>query len=199
MRAKLPSDSARKTISDPELGECTVFGGSRYGFVVFSLMGCVLFASFAWSAEQAASGAAGSSAMSPSQLAVALVLSAVSFLAAAWFWRTHLAVGERGFRLVEPFRRVQLLWSQVGACDLVDENTKKEKLVVGLWSGQSGNAGSVKIGSISASNHAIWELMNARWKAAWASVPDWSGAKPDTEKDEAQELQSVEPLDWQEK
>jgi hypothetical protein len=199
VRAKLPSDSARKTISDPELGECTVFGGSRYGFVVFSLMGCAGFVPSAWSAEQAASGAAGSSAMSTSQLAAGLALSAVSFLVAAWFWRTHLAVGERGFRLVEPFKRVQLLWSQVGSCDLIDENTKREKLVVGLWCGQGGNAGSVKIGSISASNHAIWELMTARWKAAWAAVPDWSGAKPDTEKDAAHELQSVQPLDWQEK
>jgi hypothetical protein len=91
-----------------------------------------------------------------------------------------------------------MLWSQVGSCDLAEENTKMEQLLIGVWSKRGDPSEPVKIGcrGFSASGPAIWELMNAHWKAYWATVPPESGAKPDTGKNEAQELQSIGPLDW---
>jgi len=91
----------------------------------------------------------------------------------------------------------------VGFCELKQENTREEYLLVGLWSEQGGHGDEIKIDSggatFSASGHAICELVNARWNAFWASVPDWSGPRPDSWQDKAPELHAVGPLDWQEK
>jgi hypothetical protein len=186
--------SGRTSISDPDLGECIVFGGSRLVVVMFLVLGCGLLVA----SVVGTSGAAG-----PSGPALVAAGGAVCLICAAWFWRTHLAIGTRGFRFVRPFRRVQLLWSQVAACDLIDENTKQAQLVVRLWDGRDRDAGCIKIESggitFSASGHAIRALMAERLKAFWAAVPDQSGPKPATGQDEAQELHSVGPLDWQDK
>lgn len=159
--------SGRGTISDPDLGECTVIGGSRFAVALFSVLGCALLGAVGWSVAQAASGTADQSGWGSSQLALMLVLGAVSITCAVWYWRTDLTVGERGFRLVRPFQRVQLMWGQVSSCDLKYEHTRREQLVVGLRGRRDGEADAIQFSSatFSASGHAIWQLMSTRWKA----------------------------------
>ena len=158
----------QQAISDRDLGECVVFGGSRSYIAFFALSGLLFTLFFGWSVAEAASGSSKSDA---SWIAAPAFLAFFSWASAAWLWRTQLVIGERGFRYVRPFRRVELPWRAVSASKAGLPSTIAN-LAVWFRDDERGRAVEVRMSSkFSTSDFEICRVMNARWAAATGHDP----------------------------
>ncbi|MGD0863494.1 MAG: hypothetical protein ABSA21_12200 [Candidatus Limnocylindrales bacterium] len=160
-----------ETTVDPDLGECTVFRGSRT-WIPLAILGVVILLVVAVSALQ---GPGALITATPSQWALMAVVGLLFCGLAVWNSRMQLVIAERGFRYVRPLRRVQAPWSMVGNCT-VEATHGNRRLVVPL--SQGGRQSNVYLPALfSASLTQICDLMNARRTTFGTTVPDRSGTK----------------------
>lgn len=147
----------RRRVVDLFLGDCVVFGGSRILIAFFGAfgLGClILGVTDTWRS------------MGP------WLLGPIALLFAAWTMNQQLAIGERGFRYVGPFRKLEATWSNVDSID-VQRNGQVSVLVVGMSDGSRAGSRSVRIGLMfSAGSGEISDQMMAR---RLASLADRSG------------------------
>jgi hypothetical protein len=163
--------SGRWTTSDPDLGECTVFGCNRFLIAIFASFALVVLLLVTGTAVATALGIGGKNA-TPTNVAAGSVADLVGWLALAYVLRVRLLIGERGFRYVRPVRAVNtpmvVSWRQVLGIQMVYPPATHGRLVISLRDGKYGYETTIRLityGTFAARGEEICELMNTRWAA----------------------------------
>lgn len=149
----------RWTATDPDLGACVVFRGSRGYVAFFTISALVWGALLVGAIVETALGTARGPASGIFGLAI---LAAFTSMCAVGQSRTQMVVGERGFRYVRPFRRVSAGWSEVLAVQ-AGPRRASAAMVVSLSGDRGKSANSIRIKSaFSASAVDICREMDRR-------------------------------------